>query len=949
MASTTSELIVKIGANADQFASELEKVGSTTKNLEKNLATVAKISGAAFAAGTATIAAATIAAGNFEDKFTNVVTLLDKGSFASKSLEQGIEGLKKGVIELGQETGASFEDLNKALFDLISSGVPAEEAIDTLRVTTQLAAAGATDTATAVQALTATMTSFGESAGTAAEISEKFFTAQKFGVTTVGDLASEFSKVAGTANSLGISFDEALASLSALTADGAKPTNVAATQLKATLTSLINVQKNLSSESQAIQEALSLQNLKSKGLVGVLDELKVATGGNVVEMQRLFGSAEGLAVALSLTGAQSELVKKQIAEMADEQKRAAVFADALAVKQENSKKAFERFSRVIETAAIVLGEQFAPIVAKAAELLGEFFKILVNNPVLAKTAALVIGLGTALAGIAAAGALAATAFLKIRAAMVALSISTKVLSIGIKGLVGATGFGLLLIVISEIYANWETIWPAVVRIFSATVNALANLGAGLGKILKGIFTFDGDAISEGMDMAKKAISDGLDDIIDAVKGKEDAKVVVPITAKVDESQVQGEVDKLSKAGEKGSVSVGAGATVAKGDSGQAAKDDSLAKLKENESAKTKALNEEQKKRIAQNKAALDLIQNQNAGATQQELDFIKRKNELALAEQAAAQEKNQAVRDSELELIAAQRAVLLEEERVFLEEKRAIQAEDRETKAALNEELKALSESERAELNQQELDQIQAQILSKREVEDSEAKRKLDFEIKRRNQYLKDEKQFGKTSAEINKFLSSESVQLAKQSANELVGLAQSKNKTLASIGKAASVTQIAIDTATNAASIFAKLNALFPILAPGIGFAGAAAITAFGAEKTANVLAANEGGLVPRNLGTPGKDSIPASLTPGELVVPEKNFDEVVNSVASQRSGGSSSSDSNSALVGLLSSIDQKLNKLESPVTINGDVLDSEPFVDNIMEKIRDARDFRNATLEGL
>ena len=215
--STTSELIVKIGADAKDYQSKLKKIGEQTKDLENQLKKTAKISGVAFAAGTASIVAATVASAKFESKFTDVVTLLDDASFSTKTLKEGVAGLKQGVLELGQESGESFESLNQALFDLISAGVPAEEAIDTLRITTELAAAGATETSVAVKALTATMTAFGDKAGDAQEISEKFFTAQKFGVTTVGELAQEFNKIAGLANTMGISFDESLASLSALT------------------------------------------------------------------------------------------------------------------------------------------------------------------------------------------------------------------------------------------------------------------------------------------------------------------------------------------------------------------------------------------------------------------------------------------------------------------------------------------------------------------------------------------------------------------------------------------------------------------------------------------------------------------------------------------------------------------------------------------------------------
>ena len=859
-----SELIVRIGANSDEYSKELQKVGKQTKSLEENLAKIGKISGVAFAAGTAAIFTATKAAGQFEDKFTNVVTLLDKASFSTGSLEDGIDGLKKGVIELGQETGESFDTLNTSLFNLISAGVPAEEAIDTLRVTTNLAAAGATDTATAVNALNAVMTSFGEEAGTAQEISEKFFTAQKFGVTTVGELATEFNKVAGIANNLGVSFDETLASLSALTANGTTPTNVAATQLKATMTSIINVQKNLSGETEAVQKAMSLQNLETNGLVAVLDDLKAATGNNIPEMTRLLGSAESLSVALSLTGAQSELVKKQIREMADEEKRAATYAEALSVKQENSKKAFERLSRVVETAAIVIGDQFAPVLAKAAELLGEFFKILVNNPVLSKTAALFLGLGTALAGIATAGALAATAFLKIRAAMIALNVSTRVLALGLKGLVGATGLGLLLIIASEIYNNWSTIWPAVVKIFSATVKAISNLGAGLGKILKGIFSLDSSAISEGIDQAKNAISQGLDDIIDAVKGKEIPPVEVPVTAVPGEDV---DAPKAKKAKEEKTSSKGT--------------DD----FKKNEQEKTEILDDEQKKRIAANQQALAIMNAENKGATAEEIDLIRRKNDLEIAEKEAMKEKSAAVRASEMELINAEKEQLLADEKAFLDRKAEQEQISREEKAALDTEFKELSVEEQATFNEADLETMQENILTRTEIEDATAAAKLEKQINARNKFLQDEMAHGTTVAKMNKILGSDTVKTTKQTADSLVQLSQSKNDALKGIGKAAAATQIGIDSARGAMAAYTSLAGI-PIVGPALGFAAAGALVAFGVEKTAAVLAANTGGMVPRNMGTPGTDSVNALLTPGELVVPEKNFDEVVGAVAANRGG---------------------------------------------------------------
>ncbi len=72
------------------------------------------------------------------------------------------------------------------------------------------------------------------------------------------------------------------------------------------------------------------------------------------------------------------------------------------------------------------------------------------------------------------------------------------------------------------------------------------------------------------------------------------------------------------------------------------------------------------------------------------------------------------------------------------------------------------------------------------------------------------------------------------------------------------------------------------PIVGPGLGIAGAAAAIAFGGEQIANVTRAQRGGVLTG--GIPGVDSIPVLGAPGELITPEKNFDETVNAVADKR-----------------------------------------------------------------
>jgi len=114
-----------------------------------------------------------------------------------------------------------------------------------------------------------------------------------------------------------------------------------------------------------------------------------------------------------------------------------------------------------------------------------------------------------------------------------------------------------------------------------------------------------------------------------------------------------------------------------------------------------------------------------------------------------------------------------------------------------------------------------------------------------------------------------------------LTALTQSSNSELKAIGKAASLVQIGIATNEGAIKAYSSLAGI-PIIGPALGAAAAGALIAFGLERSAKIAGLNKGGIVTG--GISGIDSVPAMLTPGELVVPQQNFNEVVGAVASNR-----------------------------------------------------------------
>jgi hypothetical protein len=80
--------------------------------------------------------------------------------------------------------------------------------------------------------------------------------------------------------------------------------------------------------------------------------------------------------------------------------------------------------------------------------------------------------------------------------------------------------------------------------------------------------------------------------------------------------------------------------------------------------------------------------------------------------------------------------------------------------------------------------------------------------------------------------------------------------------------------------NIFTGFSSI-PIVGYALGIAGAAAAVVYGAEQIGNVTAAATGGLVG---GVGSGDTQPYLLTPGEVVTPKQNYEELINGAIQQR-----------------------------------------------------------------
>jgi TP901 family phage tail tape measure protein len=364
------ELIIKIGANSKEFDKSLSELLPKAKNAENAMNLAAKAGSAATLAIASGLAVSIKAAAEFERSFSNVITLLDKSSFSTKDFTSGVDSLRQGILKLRAETGESFENLNKGLFDLISAGVKAEDAISSLRIATNLSISGATNTAVAVDGITSALNAYSLQASNSQEIADKFFLAQKFGKTTVEELSSGFGIVAASANSFGVSLDELLAAVSAATTGGIQ-TSQAYTGLAAILSNISKPSKEASEEAKRLGIEFNSTALRAQGLDGFLKSITESSNFNKTSIEKLFGSVEAIKTVFALTGAGADDFAKILENLGNKQLAAATNANALKEKNDTLDQSTKRLQGSISSLAVSVGNEFAPQVSKAFSLIGE--------------------------------------------------------------------------------------------------------------------------------------------------------------------------------------------------------------------------------------------------------------------------------------------------------------------------------------------------------------------------------------------------------------------------------------------------------------------------------------------------------------------------------------------------------------------------------------------------
>jgi len=295
--------------------------------------------------------AATVAYAGFEKQMAEVSTMLDKP-------ERHMQRFSDAVLDMSREFGDSTESVARGLYDILSAAIAPADALAVLSVSAKAAVGGLTDTATAVDAITTILNSFGMEASEANDVADVLFTTVKRGKLQFNDLAQFIGKTTSFAALAGIELAELGAMLATTTRAGLQP-EIAVTATRQFIGSIIRPTKESAKLfAKIFGKEMNTRILKTWG--GVLGFLKRISKLDTETQAKLFPNVRAAAAALTLT-ANTEGFEQDLGYMMN---RAGAAEEAFKKMAETASFQWNQLKQSVVSVFTTIGEAIEPMVTK---------------------------------------------------------------------------------------------------------------------------------------------------------------------------------------------------------------------------------------------------------------------------------------------------------------------------------------------------------------------------------------------------------------------------------------------------------------------------------------------------------------------------------------------------------------------------------------------------------
>lgn len=427
------------GATAAAVNRGLEPPGVDMSQVNKAAGELTSMGAKAMMTGglmTAGLGLAVHAATTFNTAMAEVSTLVDTSKVNVGALIQTVKGLSR-------EFGQAPVETAKALYTTISAGfTDANQAVVLLTGAMKLARGGLAPLETSIDGVTSVLNSYGLAADQITSVGDKMFVAMAAGKTTIGELAASLGRVTPLAATVGVSLDDLLAAVAALTLGGVS-TAEAVTSIRGVLSSVARQTTEAKETSAKLGVEFSAGAIRAKGFAKWLAEIGAKSKGDQATLSSLFGEVESLTGVLALTGSQAGNFNSILAQMAQS---GGATETAFRKIEETAATAFAKAGANVTLMRESIGDALLPMVSElaraVASVAGGFAGFAEAHPLLTKVGVTLVAVT---AGVLVLGGAALIAGGQVMMAMAMVNVSTGGVLLAVGALVaGITGLVLLM-------------------------------------------------------------------------------------------------------------------------------------------------------------------------------------------------------------------------------------------------------------------------------------------------------------------------------------------------------------------------------------------------------------------------------------------------------------------------------------------------------------------------
>lgn len=265
---------------------------------------------------------------------------------------ENLESFREEVQRLSVESGIPIEQMNSALFDLVSAGTKASDAIGVLRESARLAVGGMADLRSAVRGLATVTNAYGFSGQKAfRRVANELFAAQVIGKTTIEDLSENVGKLASTAAEAGIPIRQLFTAF-ADSANVMNNTEQAAVALRQAIMGILKPNENMKEVLTELNIPLGEAAFQGRTLGELFGAIKVKAKELNIPFTTVVGNVRAIAAA-------SVLAQEDGARFARMMARQAKLAGELSIAYKNMRRELATTLDRLTNLGKVLAQQFS--------------------------------------------------------------------------------------------------------------------------------------------------------------------------------------------------------------------------------------------------------------------------------------------------------------------------------------------------------------------------------------------------------------------------------------------------------------------------------------------------------------------------------------------------------------------------------------------------------------